>query len=178
MSEKGTKKKTGTGQKQKEPGYKKKYEKVRQELDEKEGREAELVDCLKRLQAEFENYKKRMDREKAQTVSFASEGLIIKLLPVIDNLERALGSGENNSGADGILEGLELVYDQLKNVLRKEGVEQLSPEGMKFDPQLHEAVLQVETAGEKDETVLEVLQRGYVLNGRVLRPAMVKVAKA
>src|SRR3989304_2664171 len=157
--------------------YKEKYETLKKELEAKEAQAKEYLDHLKRLKAEFENYKKRLVKEQNQFLEFASEKLIIKLLPVLDNLERALDAGTKNPNSDGLVEGLKLVYNQLKDVLKKEGLEALTPHGQEFDPQEHEAGLQVKTEKHKDDTVVEFLQHGYALKGKVLRPAMVKVAK-
>ena len=157
--------------------YKEKYEVLKKEIEAKEAQLEEYLDHLKRLKAEFENYKKRLVNDQNQFVEFASEKLITKLLPILDNLERALHSANANPTSDGLVEGLKLVYNQLKEVLQKEGLEALAPHGKEFDPQEHEAVLQVKTKKHKDDTIVEVLQRGYALKGKVLRAAMVKVAK-
>jgi molecular chaperone GrpE len=136
----------------------------------------EYLEHLRRVQADFENYRKRMLRDQTAHVERAAEGLIEQLLPVLDAFELAL----LNSGADSerLQKGLELVYSELLGVLEKAGLERIEARGKPFDPAEHEAVMQVERPeGEGGEPgVLDVVRTGYRLKGRVLRPAMVKVA--
>jgi molecular chaperone GrpE len=136
----------------------------------------EYLDQMRRVQADFENYRKRMLREQTANVERATEGLIEQLLPVLDVFELAL----LNSGTDAerLLKGLELVYSELLGVLEKAGLERIDARGKPFDPAEHEAVMQVERpeGGEAEPGVLDVVRTGYRLKGRVLRPAMVKVA--
>ena len=136
----------------------------------------EYLEHLRRVQADFENYRKRMLRDQTAHVERAAEGLIEQLLPVLDAFELAL----LNSGADAerLQKGLELVYSELLGVLEKAGLERIEARGRPFDPAEHEAVMQVERPeGEGGEPgVLDVVRSGYRLKGRVLRPAMVKVA--
>jgi molecular chaperone GrpE len=136
----------------------------------------EYLEHLRRVQADFENYRKRMLREQTSHVERATEGLIEQLLPVLDAFELAL----LNSGTDSerLQKGLELVYSELLGVLEKAGLERIEARGKPFDPAEHEAVMQVDRPeGEGGEPgVLDVVRTGYRLKGRVLRPAMVKVA--
>ncbi len=150
-----------------------------------EEKEAELTDCidtLKRLQAEFENYKKRIIKEQSQFLEFASRNLIGEFLPVLDNFERAIEAGlprqrRGECNQDGFLKGIELVYAQFKKVLEKEGLQAIDPLGKHFDPHEHEAMMQVESDEHEEGTVVGVLQKGYLLKGRLIRPAIVKVAR-
>ncbi|MDY6851099.1 MAG: nucleotide exchange factor GrpE [Thermodesulfobacteriota bacterium] len=135
------------------------------------------LDRFLRTQADMENMKKRLDREKADFVKFANEGLLRDLLPVLDNLERALKHADSTSGGQGLKEGLQLTIDDFVNVFKKFGVKAISALGEKFDPNFHEAVMQREDPDIDDNTVLEVIQRGYLLNDRLLRPSMVVVSK-
>ena len=126
--------------------------------------------------ADFENFRKRMEKEKEDIVCFANEKLIHELLPVLDNLQRALSMELDQAGADSILEGVRMVSTQLHLVLGACGLEPVEAVGGPFDPQHHEAVGVLPT-GEHDEgTVISELQKGYRLKGRILRPSMVRVA--
>lgn len=144
-------------------------EAIRRERDE-------YLEHLRRVQADFENYRKRMLREQTAQIERATEGLIEQLLPILDAFELAL----LNSGSDAerLRKGLELVYSELLGVLEKAGLERIDARGKPFDPAEHEAVMQVQRpAGEGGEPgVLDVVRTGYRMKGRVLRPAMVKVA--
>ncbi len=157
--------------------YKKLHEELKERLDETEAKAAEYLDTLKRMQAEMENYRKRMVKEQEQIVQYASQTVILELLPVIDNLERAIGIDRIENEGTKLLEGVELIYSQLQGILEREGVEVIDPTGKLFDPQRHEAVMQVESDDHEENTIVEVMQKGYALKGRLLRPATVTVAK-
>jgi len=138
-----------------------------------------LQDRLVRLQAEFENYKKRMAREKAEFLKFATEGLLLELLPVLDNLERAITSARaETTSHEAVVEGIDMIVRLFRATLEKAGVKSMDAVGKPFDPSLHHAVAQVESPGGPDNVVVEEIQRGYFLEGRVLRAAMVKVSRA
>ncbi len=151
--------------------------KLLQNLKEEEARAETLLNDLKRLKADFENYKKRMVKEQTIFLKLANSELIAKLLPVIDNLERALASAEEHENEKTIKEGIEMVNNQLLDILANEGMEIINPVGEEFNPEEHEAVLQIESKEHPEETVVEVLQKGYRLKGKILRPARVKVSK-
>lgn len=150
---------------------------LRDKLKEKETEAAEYLDSLQRLQADFMNYKKRMLREQTEFSQAASKDLILELIPVVDNLERALRASKNAGDSKSLSKGVEMVYTQLLGVLKKAGVSAIEPHGEEFDPMCHEAVMQVVSNKHKDDTVVEVLQKGYLLKGKLLRPASVKVCK-
>ena len=133
-----------------------------------------LVDRLARTQAEFENARKRAAKEQQDFRDFATADTIKSLLPVIDSFERAL---QTRSGGGDFRSGVELIHKQLQDVLTKLGVRAIPAKGEAFDPRYHEAIEMVETSEAPDHEVLEELQRGYKLKDRLLRPAMVKVAK-
>lgn len=133
----------------------------------------EYLADLKRVAAEFENFRKRAARDQASLVSRAAERLVKELLPVLDDLERALEAAEEHQEAK-LEEGVRLVHRQLADALRREGLEEIAADG-KFDPHVHEALLS-QPAEAEEGTVLEVLQKGYRLGDRVLRPARVIVA--
>ncbi len=145
------------------------------QLAEQASRAEEYFQRLARLQADFENYRRRTAREKEELVKFATEQLIVSLLPVIDNFERALASGCENP--DKLLEGVEMIYRQLFDLLAAEGLVPIPAVGERFDPARHEAVSQVESSEHVDDTILEEFRRGYYLKDKVIRPSMVKVAR-
>jgi molecular chaperone GrpE len=134
-----------------------------------------LLDRMARSQAEFDNARKRAAREQQEYRDYASADVIKALLPVIDNFERALNAAQGQ--ASEFRTGIELIYKQLQDVLQKAGVRRLDAKGKQFDPRLHEAIEMVETQDVPDHEVLEELQSGYMLKDRLLRPAMVRVAK-
>ena len=152
-------------------------EALRETLAAKTQEAERLQDRLLRLQAEFENYKKRMAREKAEFLRFAHEGLILEFLPILDNLERALGAGRSEIGSTPLLEGLEMIARLFRSALEKAGVRPMETVGQMFDPAYHQAVAQVETSQWDANLVVEEIQKGYLIEGRVLRPAMVKVSR-
>jgi molecular chaperone GrpE len=147
-------------------------------LSQLESERDDYLETLRRVQAEFENYRKRVIKEQTALVDRATEGLVDQLLPVLDSFELALRNLDTAGGEDGenVRKGVELVYAELFGVLEKAGLARVEAEGKPFDPNVHEAVMQEE--GEGDPVVADVLRTGYTLKGRVLRPAMVKVTRA
>jgi molecular chaperone GrpE len=135
------------------------------------------LDDLRRLQAEFDNYRKRMLREQTARVASASQALVARLLPVLDNFELAVSHAEQSRDFDRMLKGVEMVFGELREVLQAEGLVKIEAEGKPFDPERHEAVVAVEQEDTEPGTVVDVVRTGYELRGKVLRPAMVKVAK-
>lgn len=133
-----------------------------------------LLDRLARAQAEFENARRRASKEQQDFRDFATADAIKSLLPVLDSFERAL---RVKSESGDFRSGIELIYKQLEDVLAKQGVRAIAAKGEPFDPRFHEAIEMVETSDAADHEVLEELQRGYKYKERLLRPAMVKVAK-
>lgn len=127
-----------------------------------------------RLQADFQNYKRRTEEEQKNTIRYANERLILQLLDVVDNFERALATEKEH---DNFFLGMEMIHSQLREILEKNGVEAIVADGEAFDPNLHHAVLTEESAEVDEGHVIETLQTGYKLNGKLIRPAMVKVAK-
>jgi len=135
------------------------------------------LDDLKRIKAEFENYRKRILKEQTEFVERASASLVSSLLPVLDNFDLAVSAAEDTKEFDKMLRGIEMVYGELKEVLKGEGLRPIEARGQRFDPNLHEAALEVPGAEEGELEVVEVLRPGYTFKGRVLRPAMVKVRR-
>jgi molecular chaperone GrpE len=130
-----------------------------------------------RLAAEFENYKRRAQRDQSDAIRYANEGLLKNLLSTLDNLERAIQCGKDAGASGALLEGVELTHKQFLETVEKLGVRQVSSTGSLFDPNMHQAVAQVESETAEPNTVVEEFQKGYFLHDRILRPAMVTVAK-
>jgi len=147
------------------------------ELQERVAEVEALNDRLLRLHAEFENYKKRMVRERSEFVKFANEALILEFLPVLDSLERALATARSAAEAQAVAEGLEIILRLFQTTLEKVGVKVIEALEREFDPNLHQAVAQVESPDGRDNIVMEEVRKGYLLEGRLLRPSMVKVSK-
>lgn len=133
-----------------------------------------LKNSLTRLQADFANYKRRNEKEKQDIYKYASESLIIKLLNISDNFDRALKDVEEENS---FVEGLKMIKDELDSVLEKEGVEEIESDNTRFDANLHHAVFAEESDDVEENHILETFQKGYKLKDKVIRPAMVKVSK-
>jgi molecular chaperone GrpE len=145
-------------------------------LEEKEESFKELNNKYLYLQAEFENFKKIKTKEKHDLLKFSNEALIKELIPVIDNLERAIEHAGKTEDAKGIVGGVQITLNEFLKVLERSGVERVDAVGKKFDPNLHEALFQEEKEEMEPDTVISELQKGYILNGRLLRPARVSVS--
>lgn len=148
-----------------------------QEADSSEVQHAQVEQLQEqnlRLRADFENYRRRMERERQGIIQRANERLINQLLEVVDNFERALQSEKEK---DAFYDGMQMIYQRLREVLEKEGLMPIEEVDVPFDPSIHNAVLMEEQEGAPSGTVLAILQTGYQWQGHVLRPAMVKVAK-
>lgn len=148
--------------------------KAKNEQSEKEIEE--LKDRLIRLQAEFANYKKRTTKEKQDIVTYASEGLLTELLPVLDNFERAL-EVEVDENTKSIYEGVEMVYNQFAETLKNNGLEEIECLNDKFDHNCHHAVTQQESDEHEEDTIIQVLGKGYRYKDKVIRPSMVMTSK-
>jgi molecular chaperone GrpE len=133
----------------------------------------ELLDRLLRRQAEFDNFRRRAEREKADVLEFANAESVRAILPILDDFERAL---KTHTSDKVYARGMELIYQRLADSLKKLGLEPITTKGTKFDPHVHHAVDMVETGDVEEQTILDEYQPGYNFHGRLLRPAMVKVA--
>ena len=142
--------------------------------EEKERLLAEAEDRYKRLYADFDNFRRRSRQEKEELSNVVAQNLILELLPVLDNFERALSSLSEEEAA-GIGSGVSMIYRQLFGALEKAGLSVVEAEGKEFDPQYHEAVVRVEDADQAEGTIVQELQKGYSVKGKVIRPSMVKV---
>jgi len=150
-------------------------ESLTEDVEELADQNAVLLDNLKSLKADFDNYRKRMVKEQTRILETAEAGLVKKLLPVIDNLERALASARE-AEAEGLSEGVAKVLELMMDILTKDGLEVINPEGEPFDPEHHEAMMVVETDDCPEDTVVDVIQKGYRFGEVMLRPAMVRVS--
>ncbi|NLJ99738.1 MAG: nucleotide exchange factor GrpE [Clostridia bacterium] len=149
---------------------------LHEQLEIKDAQIAELIVRAKRIQGEFDNYRKRTIKEKEEAAHFAAADLIQKLLPVFDNFERAVTAGQDACQGETFAVGIEMIFKQLLEVLMEEGLKPVPSIGEQFDPKWHEAVMRVENSECEENTVIEEVQKGYILNDRVIRPAMVKVS--
>lgn len=153
----------------------KKVNELKEQLTQKENEIEELKNRLLRSQADFDNFRKRKQKEIQEIHQYSGEDFIIDILPVIDNFERALSSTQAEE--DPFYKGVKMIYQQLLNVLQKHDVTEIEAVGKVFDPKYHEAVMQVSADEYEDDTVVEVLRKGYLYHSKVIRPSMVKVCK-
>lgn len=151
--------------------------KIKNELKETKKLADDYFDRLLRLQAEFDNYKKRMIKEREEIIKYSNEKLILELLEVYESLERGIETGKTTNEKDVLLKGMELVYKQFKDVLEKNGLKPIQALGEKFDPYKHEALMQTIDDSQEENTILEEFQRGYTLNNKVIRYSKVRVSK-
>jgi molecular chaperone GrpE len=152
-------------------------EELNKTLEEKEEMIKNLQERILYLQADFDNFKKLKIKERQDTLKFGNEVLIKELLPVLDNLERALDHSSKAKDFKGIHEGVEIVFNEFLKILERVGVERVDAVGKKFDPNFHEAFMQEEKDDLEPETVVSEMQKGYMLNGRLIRPSMVTISK-
>ena len=148
------------------------------DVEEVQRQRDEYYDLLLRKTAEFENYRKRIDRERQNVSESAAADLLAELLPLIDDLERALSADAGSEGAEAYRRGVELIHRQLLDVLRKRGVRPIEAVGAMFDPHYHQAIAHEAAEGRREGEIIEEFRRGYMLGDRLLRPSMVKVAQA
>ena len=148
-----------------------------QQLIESKNQAQEHFDKLLRLHAEFENFKKRNSKEKQEFVKFATEGLIYELIAVLDNFERAFESANKMDDFKSLHQGVEMILKQMHQLLAKNGVKKIECVGKAFDPIQQEAIAHIETNKYPENTVVEEMQKGYLLEDRLIRPAVVKVSK-
>ena len=163
-----------TAKKDKKPAPKR----VKKKLEEKEEEVKTLYDKLLRTQAEFENYKKRIEKEKSDLRKYAGEGILKEIIHTVDNLEMAIKHASESDQSESISEGMEIILKQLLKSLERFGVKGFVSIGETFDPNRHEAMIQVESAEHEANTIIAESQKGYFLHGRLLRPALVSVTRA
>ncbi|MFN6431248.1 nucleotide exchange factor GrpE [Eubacterium callanderi] len=174
VKEEATEKQAAEEQTTEEQAAEEAVEDVEKSVNEAAKAEEAAMERLMRLQADFENYKKRTQKEKTDIYQFALEGFVTKLLPVLDNLDRAEAAADDDN-ADKYREGVQMVFKQLIGVLNEEGLQEIDCVGTAFDPNFHHGVAVGEDPEKDDQVVLEVFQKGYTFKDKVIRPAMVKV---
>jgi molecular chaperone GrpE len=160
-------------------------EKLRQQIEDLQKEKDELFGKLQRVSADYINFQKRTHKQVADTIAYEKEKIIKTLLPALDNFEHTLQNAQSTvrcpqaeaENADVLIEGIRIIYDQILDILKAHGVERIEALGEKFDPALHEAVSQKAESGKEDNIVLEEFQKGYKLNGRVIRPSRVIINK-
>ncbi|GBG56381.1 protein GrpE [Sporomusaceae bacterium FL31] len=149
-------------------------EKMMAVIEEKNRLLQEHADRIKRLQADFDNFRRRTKQEKEDLSSLVVQNLIKELLPLLDNFERAM-TAESSQDTAALRSGVEMIYRQFSSVLEKNGLEPIPAVGLPFDPQFHEAIMRVEDCSQPEGTIVDELQKGYSVRGKVVRPSMVKV---
>jgi molecular chaperone GrpE len=143
------------------------------ERDQLVAEKAEIQDLLQRRQAEFDNFRRRTERERSEFVQYAGTELIRELLPIVDDFDRAVKA---ESGSKDYAKGVDLIYARMNDILKKAGLEPIDTQGKMFDPHLHQAVEKVQTTEAEDHKILGEFQKGYHFKGKLLRPSMVRVA--
>ena len=161
-----------------EPGPEDARERDDEELERLAAEAREMRSLAQRKQAEFENYRRRIERERAETLKYAAADVIKEILPVLDNLDRAMEAAKSapSEGQDQLREGVEIICKQFRDTLNKLGLTEVDAEDVPFDPHVHEAVGREETDEHPEGTVVRVLQKGYLFKDRLLRPSMVSVS--
>ncbi len=148
---------------------------IKEEKKDNEAVAKEYLDQLQRLQAEFINYRQRIDKERADIIKFSKEELVLELLEVLDNFERALDSMKDVKDVSCCKQGVDMIFVQLRSILEKEGLKAIESDGKKFNPYEHEAISK-EHSEENEGTIIGVFQRGYRLKDKVIRPSKVKIS--
>jgi len=166
---------------QKEPRQAKsksvKTEKLLEQIEDLQKEKDELFDKLQRLGADYANFQKRTPKQIADSIAYEKEKIIKTLLPALDNFEHTLQNAHSAENTDILVKGIQIIYDQFLDILKSHSVESIKAEGEKFDPALHQAMMQKADPDKEENIVLEEFQTGYKLNGRVIRPSKVIVNK-
>ncbi len=150
---------------------------MQQELETARSENAAAADMMLRLAAEMDNYKKRSLKERESLIKYGCQSIVQELLPILDNFERAIESGNKSRELDSFLEGVIMIFKQMSDALERNGISKIDAVGEAFDPNIHEAVMQVNSEEYPENIVVEELQKGYMLHDRVIRPAMVTVSR-
>ena len=148
-------------------------EELQQQIEKLEAQVKEKEDRALRLQADFDNFRRRTRQEKEEISAVVTQTILTDLLPLLDNFERAMAV--ETTDTENFQNGVEMIYKQLKETMQKNGLEAIETEGAKFDPNFHQAVMRVQNADQEDDTIAAELQKGYMVKGRVIRPSMVQV---
>jgi molecular chaperone GrpE len=151
-------------------------DKLCQQIDNLQKEKDELFEKLQRVSADYTNFQKRVPKQIADTICYEEEKIIKTLLPVLDNFEHILQNAHSAENADVLVKGVRIIYDQMLDILKSHGIEQIKALGQKFDPALHEAMMKKTKPDTEENIVLEEFQKGYKLNGRVIRPTKAVVS--
>jgi len=152
-------------------------EEIRDRIDDLQKEKDELLGKLQRVSADYANFQKRVPKQIADTICYEKEKIIKTLLPALDNFEHTLQNAHSAKNADVLVKGVRIIYDQMLDILKSHGAEQIKALGEAFDPVLHQAMMQKAESNREENIVLEEFQKGYKLNGRVIRPSKVVVNK-
>ncbi len=152
-------------------------EKLRKEIEQLRGEKDELFEKFQRVSADYANFQKRSTRQITETVAYEKEKIIKTVLPALDNFEHTLNNAQSAADDDVFVKGVRIIYDQMLDILKSHGVEQIKALDEEFDPALHQAMMQKDESDKEEGIVLEEFQKGYTLNGRVIRPSKVIVNK-
>lgn len=155
----------------------KELKKLSEQFDQLQAEKVELLDKLQRLSADYANFQKRAPKQVSEAIAYEKEKIIKSLLPAIDNFEHTIGHADSAESVEAVFKGVEIVYDQMLDILKSHDAVQIEAVGQDFDPARHQAMMQKEDAEQPDGVVLEEFQKGYALNGRVIRPSKVVVNK-
>ena len=164
-------------QKEEAAPQKDEVQQLRQQVENLIKEKDEIFGKLQRVVADYENFQKRVPKQIDDTITYKTERIIKTLLPTLDNFEHTLRNADSAENPGVLVEGIRIIYDQLLDALKAHGVEQINALGQKFDPAMHEAMMQKAEADREDNDVLEEFQKGYKLNGRVIRPSRVIINK-
>ena len=155
---------------------KEKVRKLEEELEAEQKKAADYLNRLKYLQADFENYRKRVEKEVQDAIQRSNERLISNIIEVMDDLENAISAGKNTENKTALLEGLQFVQKKLDTILENEGLVRLESVGKPFDPNLHEVLTEIPAKSQKKGIIIEETRKGFMFKGKVLRPSVVKIA--
>ena len=153
------------------------HEEFRAQIQDLQSQKDEVFEKLQRLSADYANFQKRVPKQIADTIAYEKERIIKSLLPALDNFEHTLQNASSAENVDAVVKGVQIIYDQMLDILKSHGVEVIKALGEKFNPATHEAIMQKTDPAGQDSVVLEEFQKGYKLNGRVIRPTKVIVNK-
>jgi molecular chaperone GrpE len=156
--------------------FKAKVKELEEKLEIEQEKTEEYLNRLKYLQADFENYRKRVEKEVQEAVQGSNERLVACLIDIIDDLESAISAGETTENKDALLEGIKMIHKNLDRLLEKEGLERLECVGQAFNPNKHEVLAEIPTKELESGTILEEARKGFMFKGKVLRPSIVKIA--
>ncbi len=156
--------------------FEEKVKKLEEKLGAEQGKTKEYLNRLKYLQADFENYKKRVEKEFQEVIQRSNEKLVASLIEILDDLENAISVAEKTANKNALLDGIKMVHKKLESLLEKEGLVRLETVGKPFDPNMHEVLAEIPTRNHQRGIILEEARKGFMFKGKILRPSIVKVA--